>query len=272
MKTHVKYLGLVATFSAVLATSSEAVIAQDVSAIVGTRVASVTYGPYMRLEFGRASSSIGDGFWQSPGFPSDPQINFDLDADSKGFGSIAVGFDWQNGFRADVAFLATGSTSVSGPCSSASNGSSCAIHADIAGASLNTTALMGSVYYSPLEQRGSNSPFQPFIVGGLGFARSEVGPWTRENATVGQPTRTFAGGTSTNLAWSIGAGVSYQVTQPGKWPVIIEASWRYYDFGKASGGSTPLVGSGSSQPVTPLTFANRDHVLSVGLRIPLKRY
>jgi len=142
----------------------------------------------------------------------------------------------------------------------------------ISAVSVKTTALLGTVFYAPLEARGSNAVLQPFLSAGLGLAQNKVGDWTRVNPGATQPSRTFAGDTSSSLAWSVGAGLSYQVTKPGKWPVILEASVRYYDFGSASGGATPLAGSGASQPVQPLTFDHSQSVVSIGVRIPLRRY
>jgi opacity protein-like surface antigen len=246
--------------------------AQSLKDIINAGTASVTYGPYLRLDLGSASSFVKDGYWQSAGFPGDPQINFDLDSSSQRFGSIGVGFDWQNGYRGDVSFLSSTSSNISGLCISASDGTPCSDHANITGGSVRTQALIGSIYYSPLERRGSNSVFQPFVVAGVGLARNKIGPWTRENLNSGNPTRTYEGNTETNLAWSIGIGASWQVTRPGKWPIIVEASWKHYDFGQVSGGTTTLSGGGSSRPVQPLTFDNRGQVISLGLRIPLKRY
>lgn len=250
--------------------------AQDDVPILGTRVASVTYGPYARVEYGSSSPSLGGAYWLPPG-QSDPQVSFDatpLD-DRTGFGSVAFGYDWQNGFRAELALFGTGTTGFAAPCSSVSNGTPCGEHSDITSASVSTSGFFGNVYYAPLEAQGSNSIFQPFIVAGVGVARNEVGEWTRtknpDNPSFANNTvRTFSGATSSEFAWSVGVGAAVQVTRPGKWPVIVEAAWRYYDFGTASGGTEP-VGTGES-PREPLTFDLDTQVISIGIRIPLQRY
>lgn len=235
---------------------------------ISTQVASVTFGPYVRAEAGVFVPSLDEAYWLSPG-AADPQVNFDLDGDNGGFGSIAVGYDWQNGFRADVAFLRTADMDFSGPCSSASDGTPCSIHANISAGSITTTALMANLFYSPYEQQGSNSVFQPFIVGGLGVARNEVNSWTRTNPAAANPVRVFNGNTESDFAWSLGVGAAWQVTRAGRHPIILEAAWRYYDFGTAVGGSVADVGVGT--PRQPLTFDNRNHVFSIGVRIPLQR-
>lgn len=234
------------------------------------RVGSVTYGPYLRFEAGSFGTDLDNAFWLPPG-DSDPQVNFDLDGDRTAFGGIALGYDWQNGFRGDLALLRTGDIGFSGPCSSASNGSSCTEtpHADITDGTVRTTALMANVFYSPMEQRGSNAVFQPFFVAGLGFAENNIESWTRTNAAAEQPVRVFSSNKSSDVAWSLGFGAAWQVTRAGQYPIIIEASWRHFDFGTAEGSTVSDVGSGI--PRQGLTFDNRSQVISIGVRIPLQR-
>lgn len=252
--------------------------AQETQSLFGIESASVTYGPYVRLEFGGAMPLPSDAYWLPPG-EDDPRIDFDSSGSDLGFGTVAFGFDWQTGIRADVSFFGMGTSDIIAPCLGASDGSDCSDHAGIKEASVSTRGAMANVFYAPFEARGSNSVFQPFIVAGLGIARNEVGEWTRENLSPPPPDkpdrrelRTFEGDISSGLAWSIGVGASLQVTRPGKWPVMIEVAWRYYDFGSASGGATPLPDNGNSKPRQPFTFDNEAHVITLGVRVPLQRY
>lgn len=245
--------------------------AQEDTPIFGGRSASVTYGPYIRLEFGGAALATDGAYWQPQG-DDDPRISFDAEAENGSFSALALGFDRQDGIRGEVALFATGSSDLEAPCSGTSDGSPCSDHASISDASVSTHGIMANVFYAPLEARGSNSIFQPFVVAGVGVARNEVGDWTRENINAGSEFRSFEGDSTTGLAWSAGIGASLQVTKPGKWPVIVEASWRHYDFGSASGSAVPLPGSGSGQPSDPFTFDLSEQVISLGVRIPLKRY
>jgi opacity protein-like surface antigen len=253
-------------------------LAQENESLFGVRSASVTYGPYVRLEFGSAMPSLSDAYWLPPG-QADPRIDFSASGSDAGIGAVAFGFDWQTGIRGDLSFFGMRTSDIVAPCSGASDGSECAIHADIKNASVTTKGAMANVFYAPFEARGSNSIFQPFIVAGLGIARNEVGAWTRENSNPPPPDkpdrrelRTFEGDSSAELAWSIGVGASLQVTRQGKWPVMIEAAWRYYDFGSATGSATPFPENGNSQPRQPFTFDNEAHVITLGVRIPLQRY
>lgn len=249
--------------------------AQDGGPVFGKRVASVTYGPYVRFELGAAAPNLDGAYWLPPG-GSDPRIDFNatpLD-DHVGFGAAAFGHDWQNGVRAEVAIYGTGTTDFVAPCQSASNGTDCSTHSDITSASVQTTGLMANVFYAPLEARGSHSIFQPFMVAGVGLATNSVGEWTRtKNAlstTGSDPVRTFEGDNTIGFAWSLGLGAAVQLTRPGRWPVIAELTWRYYDFGEARGGATPV--TSGSQPRQPLTFDVTQQVVTLGVRVPLKRY
>lgn len=243
--------------------------ADQAPGVLGVTSASVTYGPYVRLDIGSGRASFGSAYWLPPGYPSDPRVNFGLQSHTTSVGTIALGYDWMNGFRADVGLTATGKSSVTGPWTSTDPVTS-GPHGDITSGSVRTTALMGSVFYAPLEHKGVNTRINPFIVAGIGLANNAVGDWTRTNTSLetGQ-VRTFAGESTNSLALSLGFGVAWQLTAPGEHPVILELSYRYYDFGTAHGGSTPLNGSGT--PVKALTFHNTNQVISVGIRIPLNK-
>lgn len=221
--------------------------------------------PYVRLEAGAYNTSFGGAYWLPPGYPTDPRIDFDLDGESGGMAGVAFGLDWQNGLRADLGVLGLAKADVTGLHTTPGD------HADITGGSVSTRALMASVFYAPMEQRGIASAVQPFVVAGIGLARNRVGEWTRTNLTEERTDRTFEGASSTDLALSVGVGAAIEVAQNGKHPVTLEIAYRYYDFGTAQGGSTPLPEMGESEPVEPLTFQNRDSVVSLSLRIPLQR-
>ncbi|MDW4549016.1 hypothetical protein R5H32_06605 [Defluviimonas sp. D31] len=251
------------------AVAASPISAQDAGNPFGLGSASVTYGPYVRAELGATSSDFKDGNWLPPG-QSDPRVYFDLGGDESGFGGIAFGYDWMNGFRADVGVITMSSVDATGPWSYTVP-SVPGPHAEITAAPVRTTAMMGNLFYSPLEQRGVNSRLQPYFVVGLGIARNKLGDWTRENAASGNPVRTFAGNSSDDAAYSLGAGISWQATEPGQRPVLVDFSLRYFDFGAVEGGTTSL-GAGGRTPREALNFTRQDTVVSVGVRVPLNRY
>jgi opacity protein-like surface antigen len=239
----------------------------------GSSQSATAPGPYVRIELGTIVPELDNAYWLPPG-PADPQIDFGLDGDNAGFAGIAFGYDWQNGYRADVSVLHSADIGFSGPCISASDGSDCdnppppgRPHADISDGSVSSTALMANLFYSPMQANGSDAAFQPYVVAGLGLARNTVDSWTRVNPTSGNPVRIFGSNTETEFAWSLGLGASWEITQANGQPVLLDMSWRYFDLGSAVGGAVADVGAGV--PRQPLTFDLTGHTFSVGLRIPL---
>jgi opacity protein-like surface antigen len=240
-----------------------------VKTLFGRSSASVTYGPYIRLEAGRSHVDLADPNWFPPG-PTDPRVFFDFANHESGFASLSYGYDWMNGFRGDVGLVFAGKVDATGPWSytiPVDPGP----HADITAASVSTRALMGSIFYSPLEQRGVNSRIQPYLVAGLGLAQNKMSDWTRVNIASPTPVRTFAGKSSIDLAYSVGLGVAVQLTPPGNHPVMLDIGWRYYDFGTAEGSTQSLSGAGGT-PREALNVKRRDSVISLSVRVPLKRF
>lgn len=58
--------------------------------------AGATSGNHLRLELGAAFGSAGDANWLPPGYPSDPQVFFDLDMDTAAMAAIGFGRDYGN--------------------------------------------------------------------------------------------------------------------------------------------------------------------------------
>jgi len=219
-------------------------------------------GTYLRLELGAARGSAGDANWLPPGFDPDPQVFFDLDIDSTAMAGIAIGRSYGNGWRAEAALNMFGSTNFSGPWSYTIpeiNGP----HADMEG-SVRSVALFANGYYD----FATGGRATPFVTAGVGVARNTMGDWTRINLAEDAVRRTFQGASNTDFAWSVGLGVALDVGPvKGSAPAKLELTWRYFDLGSVSGGTTPLNGSGS--PTEALNFDLSDQVISIGLRIAL---
>lgn len=104
------------------------------------------------------------------------------------------------------------------------------------------------------------------MTAGVGVARNTMGDWTRINTAEDAVRRTFQGASNTDFEWSVGLGVAMDVGPViGSAPAKLELTWRYFDLGSVSGGTTPL--TGNSTPVEALNFDLTDQVISVGLRI-----
>jgi len=160
---------------------------------------------YVRIDLGGAMGSAGSASWRPAGFPTDPQVFFDLDGSSSPFAGIALGRDFGNGWRAEAGMNVFGKSDFSGPWSyivPVTPGP----HADIE-ASVKSMAMMANGYYD-FDTIGKVTPF---VTGGLGMSKNSIDSWTRINPDAGRTTRSFTGGSDTSLAWSAGLGMSVDV-------------------------------------------------------------
>ncbi len=224
-------------------------------------------GTYFRAEMGVLQAQPGSANWLPPGYPSDPQVFFDLGSDNGGFAGLAIGYDWSNGLRGEVEMLGFGSTQFSGPWSYTVPETS-GPHASVRG-SVRSVALMGNLFYEPF--RSSTGKVVPYVMAGIGMANNRMSDWTRINPDEDRTERSFAGASRTDLALAVGFGVSMEIgkTRNGA-PMTFELGYRYFDLGTAQGDSTPLPGSGSGGvPVQALRLDQSDQVITVGIRIPL---
>lgn len=216
---------------------------------------------YIRLELGAARGSAGDAHWLPKGYPEDPQVFFDVDVDSGAMAAFAVGRDYGTGWRGEVALNVFGKTDFAGPWSHTIPDTD-GPHADVEG-SIHSFALMANGSRD-FDNGGAVTPFVTF---GLGMAHNTMGDWTRISPEGDR--RTFESHGETGLAWSVGAGVSWDVGPVlGLAPAKLDLTWRYFDLGSVS-GSTQRVDSGGGTPDEALNFDVTDHVIGLGLRIPL---
>jgi opacity protein-like surface antigen len=222
-------------------------------------------GGYIRGELGGTRYSAGDASWLPPGYPEDPKVFFNLDTDDAVFGALAFGYDYGNGWRAEVAINMFGSSDFDGDWSRTEPADP-GPHASMEG-SVKSLAMFANGYYD-IPTEGSVTPF---LTAGLGVARNSMDDWTRINPDSDRTTRSYEGGSESSLAWSIGAGLAVEIGPiVGSQPAQLELAWRYFDLGSVSGGTAPLPGSGESgEPQAPLGFDVTNQVISVGLRIPL---
>lgn len=261
-------IGAVALFLTLTGVSAWADTTAEGKSLLGKRTAAVTYGPYFRGAIGYEFNKTRSGDWIPPG-PSDPQVFFDIDARDAAYGALGLGYDWMNGFRADVSLSRFATKGASGPWSYTVP-TVAGPHASV-DTRYSSTAMLGTLYYSPLQHQGNNSRFQPYVLVGAGLSANKMKSWTRTNAAAVQPVRSFESGSKTDFAWTLGLGASWQMQKQGKRPIILDVTYQYFDLGEAAGGSSPLPGSGTSVPRRPLHLDLETSVLSVGIRIPLER-
>jgi opacity protein-like surface antigen len=272
MENEMKFLLGVAAFSAMGMIAQNAMAQEELNAspLYGGAWFTGATNAYVRLGIGVDNFGISDGQWSSPGAApagSDPVVFFNLSEPDGVAGTVAFGRQLRPNLRGEIALTAFSNRDISGPWSFTIPATA-GPHADVA-TSIQTTALMANVAYDLPNMAKGRLEFQPYLLAGVGLARNKMGDWTRTNAAAPRPSRTFEGDSKIDLAWTLGAGVSWNVGKNSNGPIKMDLSYQYFALGNAQGSGTPLAGSGTSNPVNPLEFDVSSQVISFGVRIPL---
>lgn len=224
---------------------------------------------YMRGEIGAAVSATDQGYWWGPGGPpADPRITFSLNNPIGITGSFAVGAQVMDGVRADISVGGVGNLNVEGLFLSASDGTPAAGHVTNISGTASAFAVMANLFVEPFRATGNDSAFQPFLTGGVGVSNVTLGPWTRINPAKVQVNRTWEGNSQLDFAWTLGAGASYALDDVMGTPAFLDLTYRYTDYGQATGGTAAVNPPPSNSPTEPFNFSLTTHTLTLGLRIP----
>jgi opacity protein-like surface antigen len=127
---------------------------------------------------------------------------------------------------------------------------------------LRSLVGMANAYYDLPTLSG----ITPYLGGGVGFARNEVGTTTIVS-TVGavSATSNLSGATETNFAWQVGAGAAVGLA-PG---IALDFAYHYLDAGKFSTGTT-LTGGGIVITSLPASTGRlHAHEVTAGIRVGL---
>jgi opacity protein-like surface antigen len=119
--------------------------------------------------------------------------------------------------------------------------------------SIKTTTLMFNAYYDLGNMRG----FVPYLGAGVGFARNEMdGVYFTNNAAL---INTIEGKDTWALAWSLMAGVGYQISDR----LVLDFGYRYLDMGHARSGT--IDSAGFTNPPVRIDDISA-HEFKIGLR------
>lgn len=123
---------------------------------------------------------------------------------------------------------------------------------------VKTLAVLVNAYYDFPSFAG----FTPYVGGGVGMARNEVGTTTLSDPGSGATVATLSGSTTTQFAWQVGAGVSYSILPF----VALDVGYRYLDAGEGRSGTS---GTFLGAPITaPVQRGNiRAHEIQAGIRV-----
>lgn len=91
------------------------------------------------------------------------------------------------------------------------------------------TDAMAFAYLEPLAAAGVDMRLQPFIGAGFGLSHNVTERMTYDFPGARQPRYSVTpGGATTEFAWAVSAGLSYEVSDT----LVLDLAWRYSDFGK----------------------------------------
>ena len=136
------------------------------------------------------------------------------DKDRLGGASLAVGYQYGNGWRTEGEYTFRQNTEFTS--------GSTAFPTSYNHLQLKSERLMLNVYRD--FDLGHNLSL--YGTGGLGIAKVKAGGWQ------GNTSREYATSTQNNLAWSLGAGVTYSPIDR----LSIDIGYRYVDMGKVESG------------------------------------
>lgn len=122
--------------------------------------------------------------------------------------------------------------------------------------SIRSTTLMFNAYYD----LGKMSGFVPYVGAGVGVSRNQMdGVYFTGNPAL---INTIEGKDTYSLAWSLMAGVGYQVSDR----ITLDLGYRYLDMGSARSGT--IDSAGFTNPVVRIDDISA-HELKIGLRFAL---
>lgn len=150
-------------------------------------------------------------------------IGADGDFGSSVMLEAAAGLEVTDYLRLEAAFSYRPGFAFDGEANFLRAGSNQPVSGDV-----NQMGAMAFAYLSPLAALGIESRLQPFIGAGAGVSRNEIGQMTYDFPDLRQPRYSVTpDGTNTDFAWSVTAGLSYEVSDR----LLLDLAWRYSDFG-----------------------------------------
>jgi len=113
----------------------------------------------------------------------------------------------------------------------------------------------------------SIGPFRPFVGGGIGASRIEIGSATFGFPGIGPDAATIiGGGVATNLSWMLTAGVEAAVTER----VTLDIAYRYTDLGTVKTRDAPATIMRPSRTSTLTIAGTKAHLATHGIWLSLR--
>lgn len=221
---------------------------------------------YVRGEVGGTWQNSDSASWTTPGGTFQ-----DMKLGTSGSASVgaAVGGYFVPNIRGDLSYTFLGHFDLDS-CKLTAGNSDCGESHN--SGSLNSHLFMANIFLeAPQPVMVGSASVTPFVTAGAGAAVHDFGVWNHigTGGTV-PPTpvdRDFQGKTSTDFAWTVGAGASVDVSGAVNRPAFVDITWRYTDAGTAKGSPDPVANGSSATEAYNVDV--KSHSVFVGLRIPL---
>jgi opacity protein-like surface antigen len=168
--------------------------------------------------------------------------------DGSGMIGGGIGYRFSQEFRSDLTFNYRGMWSQLND----TDGSATHYTADV-----TSLAVMANGYF---DFNVGSSTFKPYVGAGLGFAQNKIGTLT---ATGPGFIGVAPGGTKTDFAWSLTAGVGFKLPNA----LVLEVGYRYIDVGKVETDAGNIVVNGvKAGTYFGATGQGKAHELTLGIR------
>lgn len=209
------------------------------------------FEPYLRVDLGYSNTTSEDAYAQdtAPG-----EVNI-LSNEGAAY-QLGLGLKLNHFLRSDITVSYRDDIAETDNFHSIDNGSNFPAAKGSYETSNITTML--NVYFDPFAASGIDTGrFSSYLQAGIGWAHNRT-----KSANLNTISSRLSGGRNDDLAWQIGAGFNYSLTE--HW--IIDASYRYISMGEAAG-------SGYSTRYDDYKFDNGDpkfdldaHEVMIGLQ------
>jgi opacity protein-like surface antigen len=253
----------VASFAAAAAMISTMASAADMPSLPPIYAPPIEEAPiggwYLRGDIGMTNQSfkkLHQRLYDVPGTTVEPN---DMGWDSSMFWSLGVGYKFNDWFRADVTGEYRGKANFHGSDNTSFTGG---VGVDNYSGSKSEWVVMANGYVD----LGTWWCITPYVGAGIGMADIKISGFRDDGFTytpgLNNSTAYAADGSKWNFAWSLQAGLTYQVTRS----MAIDLGYRYLDLGNATTGPTRAF-DGSFTNGGPFTF---NHITSQDLKLGVR--
>jgi opacity protein-like surface antigen len=196
---------------------------------------------FVTAGIGASSTNADNAVQQGPNAGNAPSVGYEVD--SNAVYSLGLGYNLGNGIAVQGDLRTREFTTDTGAIAANASGQFAGNTYSVDGEVQSTSLMINAIYDIP-----NSSAFQPYVKAGIGVAKNEVEMSQQisplfsvigDTSTIGSAcagtTYCFPDDSSTEFAWSVGAGVRYNITDT----FGVGLDYQYIDLGEAATGVDP---------------------------------